>query len=165
MKAVVTTIIILALLVAGCGSSQRLAVSCLSSSDNDLEVLLGVHEGNAQAGIVGHFSAADDVEWNELTPDQLGGYVAFFLTQDVSITDTDEPSPLGPLLESLHAQPYIRFEALGPLRGSRRSVRPNYIGGTRFTMTPDGNIGVNVEYVTGDGVPTDVVRIGGSWRY
>jgi hypothetical protein len=137
----------------------------MSSSDNDLATLIGVVDGNAEAGLVGYFRTADDVEWNELTPDELGGYVALFLTQDATITDTEDPSPLGPLLESLHAQPYVRLEALAPLRGTHRFVRPNYIAGTRFTMTSDGNIAVNVEYVTGDGVPTDAVRVGGSVRF
>jgi outer membrane murein-binding lipoprotein Lpp len=163
MKTLLTTIAVLCLLVAGCNDSQ-MTVAALSSPNQDLTARVGVLQGDAEIGVTGKYNHADNVEWDELTPDIMGPYLLFHLTQDASIEDTAEPSPIGPLLESLHARPYAGLEVVGPFEGAR-SMQPNFIVGSTFTLDPAANIGLVVEYIDGDMVDTGEVYIGGVLRF
>jgi hypothetical protein len=144
-----------------------MSVTALSSPNQDLTGRVGVLHEDAEIGVVGKYRAADAVEWDELTPDEMGGYLLFHLTQDVSIEDTPDYAPvIGPILEALHARPYAGIEVVGDIgNGASRHFQPNFIIGTTFTLEPASNIGLVVEFVTGDAIDTDELYVGGTLRF
>jgi hypothetical protein len=144
-----------------------MAVTALSSPNQDLTARVGLLKGDAEVFVTGKYESADAVEWDELTPDQMGAGVLLHLTQDISIEDTPAYAPvIGPILEALHARPYAGFEVVGDIgNGASRHFQPNIILGTTFTIAPASNIGLVVEFVTGDAIETDEVYIGGRLRF
>lgn len=157
MKALVT-ILIVALLVAGCNGNMTASVMTGQKTDLDVKVgasLEAEDGGRTVAGVVVKYLKSDDIEWGP-GPDVIGGFVKFYLTQDITIEDTLEPSLIQPWLEALHAQPYAGLELVGNARHSARHVQPNWILGTAFTLSEDGNISLNIEYIDGDQAAGDV---------
>lgn len=147
-----TAILIIVLLLSGCNES-RMTTSVLSGQQTDLAFRAGILDGNTEAGAVVKYDVADEISWGP-QPDAYGGYIIFHLTQDVTIKDTQEISPLQPFLEALHARPYAGLELVGDR--SLKDVQPNWIAGTAFTLSEGGNISLNVEYVDGDFNSSDV---------
>ena len=153
----VTAILIVALLCVGCGENTKLTSTVFRGQYTDAKVLVGVQENNAEVGLLVGYVDTDDMEWGP-EPDYFGGYVKLYLTQDVTIEDTPDYSPLQPFLEALHAQPYVRMELIRPVDRSvsMDSLQPTWIAGTAFTLSEDGNIALNVEYLDGDFGEEDV---------
>lgn len=149
------------LLVAGCGGQMTSAV--LTGHDTDLAVRAGYLDDNTEVGMVVKYAVSDEIDWG-LEPDIYGGYIIFHLTQNVSIEDTPEYSPLKPFLESLHARPYAGMEIVGSPDKYLRRFQPNWIAGTAFTLSKDGNISLNVEYIDGEEAMGDV-GIGIQYRF
>jgi hypothetical protein len=168
MKTIITALAALCLLiVAGCNETQNIAVTAMSSSQRDLDARLGyLHGENTEVGVSAKYEVADSVEWDELTPDGLGPYVMFYPTIEAEITDLPALGPLGPILESFNAQPYGGIEIVGNIgNGEARNFQPNYILGTRFSIDQSPNVFLNVEFVTGDAIDTDQVKLGGTVRF
>ena len=151
MKTLLTLCLIL--LVAGCGG--QMTSSVMTAQNTDLAVRAGILDGDTEAGVVVKYATSDEIEWGP-EPDIYGGYVIFHLTQEVTIEDTPEYSILQPFLETLHARPYAGLEIVGSSDKSMRNFQPNWIAGTAFTLSEDGNISLNVEYVDGDFGSSDV---------
>ena len=163
-NALIMTIMMIALLVAGCGESQQITAWGLSSPNQDLTARVGVRDGDTEIFVTGKYEAADNVEWDRLTPTDVGAGILFHLTQEGSIEDTPDLAPIiGPLLETLNARPYAGIELVGPLEGEQRRIQYNFIAGTTFTL--DSNIGLVVEYIDGDQVETGGVYIGGVFMF
>jgi len=142
--------ILLMLLVAATGcQEEQITAWALTSQSTDLTARVGVENDNVEIGAVAKYANSAEIEWGP-EPDYAGGYLIFHLTQDVTIEDTPDPSPLKDFLEALHAKPYAGLEILGEVTGSQRSVQPNWIAGTTFSMSEDANWFLVTEYVDGD---------------
>jgi hypothetical protein len=166
MKKILLTIAVLLLVAAGCGENQQATIWGLSSPTQDLTARVGLQDGNAEIGVTAKYVVADDVEWDQLTPDLLGPYLAFYPSIDASVTDEPSPAPgpIGPWLESLHAKPYFGMEVVGALEG-KRSMQPNFFVGSVFTVDTASNIALVIEYLDGDMVDTGEVYIGGRLKF
>lgn len=168
MKTVIT-ILIMAVVVAlsGCSQNQTAAFTALTSQNTDLTLRGGVREGDTEIGGVIRRGKSSDMEWGPRF-DDLGVYVIFYLSHDVTITDTLDPSLIQPFLESLHAQPYAGLELVGSARHPLSNIRPNWMLGTAFTLAESGenNVALNVEYVDGDQIAGDVsIGIQGLYKF
>ncbi len=157
MKKLIVVIMTMVLLVAvGCSENQKVTVWGLSGQDMQLQARLGVEKDNTEVGAVVKYSVADDIEFGP-EPDIAGAYLIFHLTQEVTIEDTPDPSPLQPFLEALHARPYAGVELVGNVdRGNGGSIQPNWLFGTAFTLAEESNVALVVEYADGDQAPSDV---------
>ncbi len=158
---ILTAILIAALLaLSGCGPDQTAAFTALTGQNTDLDIKLGAlfdanDGGRTEAGVVVKYLKKDEIKWGP-EPDILGGYVKFYLSQEITITDTPEPSLIQPWLEAFKAQPYIGFEIVGSPNGTINEVQHNWILGTAFTLSDDTNISLNIEYIDGDQAHSDV---------
>ena len=146
--------VLMVLLLCGC-SGNKIALWGLSSSHTDATGRIGVDRGGAEVGIVAKQVISDEIEWGP-EPDLVGAYAIFHLTQDVTIADTEEHSPLQPILEALHARPYVGVEIVGSTDERARHAQPNWIAGTRFSLHPEGSIAIVTEYLDGDQARGDV---------
>ncbi len=167
MKYLLTILIATLLALSGCGPDQTAAFTALTGQDTDLTLRGGIREGDTEFGAVARRGKTSDIDWGPRF-DDLGAYVIFYLSQDITIADTRDPSLIQPFLEALHAQPYAGLELVGSARHIGSNVRPNWIVGTAFTLTEskEDNIAVNVEYVDGDQIAGDVsVGIQGKYRF
>jgi hypothetical protein len=139
--------------LAGCGDSQLTAWG-LTGQRTDVTTRIGVRQGDAELFGTVKYNRSSGADWDD--PDIAGGGVIFHLTQDGTITDTPDPSPIGPLLEALHVRPYAGIEVVGDTDARTRDFQENYIFGTAFTVGPDGNIALTVEYIDGSQTSSDV---------
>lgn len=148
---ILTTVLIMLIVVSGCTDGTKLETSVLRGQHVDMKVLAGVSKDNTGMGLLIGYNDIDDAEWGP-EPDFFGGYIQLDLTQDVTITDTPAYSPIKGILETLHAQPYIRAEFIRPVDRSVSidSLQPAWIAGTKFKVSQDGNFSFNVEYLDGD---------------
>lgn len=142
------------LVVTGCSSKQRTTVHALTGQDVDLTARVGVITeneglGGTEVGFTAKYARSSEIAWGP-EPDLVGGYLLFHLTQEVSIEDLPDRSPVAGLLEALHARPYAGLELVGPIDGEQRKVQPNWIVGTKFTIAPVSNWALLTEYVDGD---------------
>lgn len=153
MKTFIAALIVSAILAAGCGDSQITAWG-LTGQNTDLTLRGGLRSGNVEPFATVKYDVSSQAEYDD--PDIFGGGVLFHLTQEATIEDTLEPSPLGPLLEMLVGTPYAGAEYVGGTDDATRDFQINYIFGTAFTLGPDGNFALTVEYVDGDQMPSDV---------
>lgn len=153
MKKLVLTLALVLLIAAGCGDSQVTAWG-LTGQNTDLTLRGGLRQANAEVFGTVKYDVTSQAEFDD--PDIMGGGIIFHLSQDATIEDTLQPSPLGPLLEMLHAQPYAGLEIVGGTDSTTQEFQPNWIFGTAFTLGADGNFAVNVEYIDGDQMSSDV---------
>jgi len=157
MKKYIVTLFVLCL-ATGC-SNTKTTGWVLSGSRTDLIARVGLEiqeDGvlnHAEAGIVVKYGDSDEIKWE---PEIAGGYLLFHLTQDVTIEDTPSPSPIGPILEALHARPYAGLEIVGNTDSRVRNVQPNWIFGSRFGLSPDSSMSLVTEYSDGDQAAGDV---------
>ena len=144
------------LLVAVCGCSEnRITTWVMTGQDTDLVGRLGVENNGTEVGGVIKYGVSDDITWGP-EPEFAGAYLLFHLTQEVSIEDVGELSPLQPWLEQLHALPYAGLEVVGNTDSRFRNAQPNWIAGTKFVLDPEANVGLVVEYSDGDQARGDV---------
>ena len=168
-NALIMTIMMIALLVAGCGGQQRLTAWTLTAPTSDLTVLVGAERLNAEGtgatevGFVAKYAVSSEIPWGP-QPDQVGGYVNFWLSQLVGIEDLPEASPFKNLLEALHAQPFAGAELVVDVDGEGRKVGVNWQVGTLFTLDPLSDFGVAVLYLDGEREENGVY-IGGRGRF
>ena len=148
------TLICMVVLIAGCGEGN-LAGTVMTAQNTDLAIRAGYIVDNTEVGGVVKYVNSSEIEWGP-EPDLYGGYIIFHLTQDVSIKDTPEYSPLRPWLEALHAKPYAGLELVNNSWGDGLQIRPNWIAGTSFVLSEESNLALNVEYIDGDASSGDV---------
>lgn len=149
-------VVVCVFLLTGCNNDQRMTATALSGGNTDLSARIGVRTGDTEIGGLIKYVAKDDIEWGP-EPDFGGGYILFYLSQDVTIEDTPQSSILQPWLEALHAQPYAGLELVAACdTQSANDVQPNWIVGTRFTMTEDASAALVVEYIDGDQAAGDL---------
>lgn len=146
------TMLLAVMLCTGC-NEEKMAIWTGTSQETDLCARAGIvsGKGTTEVGVEVEYDRTSDVEWGP-TPDRVGPYVIFWLTQDMTITDTPESSPLKDVLESLHARPYVGMNLLGGVDDGWRNIQPNFKVGTMFTSGDGDDIGVYVEYKDGDSV-------------
>lgn len=151
-KVVLLTVASVLSLLAGC-SEQQLATTLMSGQDTDLKVLVGSRTGDVEVGGVIQYTKKDDIEWGP-EPTEVGVYVRYYLTQDVTVEDTPQPSVFAPWLEQFHARPYVGLDLMGSTDRSVRHVQPNWVIGTAFSLEDDvddvSRAFINVDYVDGD---------------
>jgi hypothetical protein len=146
MKYLLTVLCTLLCGIVGC-EEQQMTVWGITGQDTDLTARVGVLENNVEIGATAKYGVASEIEFGPV-PDRWGPYLLFHLTQVATIEDTPEPSPLQPFLEALHARPYAGVELV--TNDELNDVQPNWIAGSTFTLSEDGNIGLVVEYLDGD---------------
>ena len=157
--------IALAMVVAigGCNEQNRVATWLMTSSHTDLAARVGMENDGTEVGAVVKYGVADDIKWGP-EPEIAGGYILFHLTQDVTIEDYPDHSPLKPFLDLLHTRPYAGLEIVGSTDSRARNAQPNWIAGTAFTLTESDAAALIVEYSDGDQATGDVY-IGGVYRF
>lgn len=138
-----------AICLGGCGQYKP-AAWVMTSSETDLMGRLGVVRDNTEIGLTAKYARTSEVPWGP-EPDIAGGYLLFHLTQEVTIEDTPEPSPLKDFLEALHASPYAGLEIVGSVADDRLGdFQPNWIAGTKFTLDEGASWALVTEYTDGD---------------
>lgn len=157
--------LVVMIVTSGCGDTN-LALWGLSAPEQDLTARIGLERGNAEVGLTAKYVASESIalDEGEIEPDEIGGYLIFHLTQDVTVEDTPNRSPIAPFLESLHARPYAGLELVSPYSGDGRKFQPNWIVGTEFTIAPMDDFAFVVEYVDGE-QGTNGVFLGGRARF
>jgi len=150
-----TLVVVLLVAAAGCNEETRATAWVLSGQHTDLIARVGAENDNTEVGAVVKYVHRDEIKWGP-EPDIAGAYLLFHLTQDVTIEDTLKPSPIGPVLEALHARPYAGLEVVGNTDSRARNAQPNWIAGTRFSLSPGSRVALVVEYTDGDQAAGDV---------
>lgn len=159
---------VLLMTAVGCNENQRMTAWALSGQETDLDVRGGILDeltnvGGTEVGFTVKYARTNDIPWGP-EPDVIGGYLIFHLTQDVTIEDTPQASPLQDWLEALHARPYAGVELVGPIDGHQRKVQPNWILGSKFTLSEDSDWALVAEYLDGDQADGDV-SVGGMFKF
>jgi len=157
MNRLMVTLMLVSLLLAGC-YEQRMTTSVVTGQDTDLTVRAGYLMDGTEVGGVVKYGVADDIEWGPTNIDYAGPYIIFHLTQEATIEDLPDTSPLQPFLESLNARPYAGMELVANIEDGEHisDMRPVWVFGTSFTLTEDASTSLNVEYADGDRVRGDV---------
>ena len=160
--------IILLVTVAGCNDNQKITAWGLTAPGTDLTARVGLLTENAEIGgtevfMTAKYAKSDEIEWGP-EPDLIGGGIIFHLTQQATIEDLPDYSPLQGLFAMLRAMPYAGFELVGPISGEQREVQIDWILGTKFVLDPISDYAIVVEYLDGDQVAGDV-HIGIMARY
>lgn len=152
----ITLALLIGMLVTftGCNSNQHMTIWTLTGQDIDLTARVGVITensdiGGTEVGVVAKYLTSSEISWGP-EPDYVGGYLLFHLTQEVSIEDTPEASPIKDMLESLNVCPYAGLELVGGIGEHFEKVQPNWILGTKFTIDTVSNWALVAEYVDGD---------------
>lgn len=162
MKTIRMLLIVVLVGLMGCEESQ-MTVWTVTGQQTDLLARVGVEDSDGtEIGVEAMWDVSEDIEEDQWEPDLIGPYLIFNLSQEITITDTPEISPIKDLLESLNARPYTGIAILGSRLDS--DIQPQYIGGTKFYLTPDSQWALAVEYTTGD-VQPDEVYIGLTGRF
>jgi len=160
--------ILLALIAAagGCQNSNLTAWG-LSGHAADLVGRVGIERDDAEAGVTVKYWSSN-LDWGP-SPDAAGAYFIYHLTQEITVEDTPETSPIQDVLESLNARPYAGFEFVTPTGGRHRTVDMNWILGTSFTADPDRRWAFVTEYTAGNGAVSgrdnNVLSIGARGRF
>ena len=150
------------LLVALVGCEERQTTAwVMTAQDTDLTARVGSLKDNVEVGGTAKYGVSSEIEWGP-TPQSWGPYLLFHLTQDITVEDEPEASPLKPILDALHARPYAGLELV--TNDELNDVQPNWIAGTTFTLSEDGDVGLVVEYLDGDQQSGDT-HVGIVWRF
>lgn len=149
MKTLMAVVMLATLLVAGC-YEQRMTAWGLSAPNNDLTAMVGLENaaGTTEVALVAKCLKTSELDLGQ--PDLIGASITLWLTQDVTIEDTPEPSIIQPWLEAMHMRPYVRFETVTPIR--KQQWQPNWAVGSAFTMEELGDWAIITEYIQGDQV-------------
>ena len=152
MKKIGLLIVLLVVAVTGCNEEQMTAWVG-TSQETDLNLRVGVldDKGTTEIGVEAEYERSAGIE-PSYRPDRIGPYVIFWLTQEITIEDTPEPSPLKNLLEALSARPYAGVNLMGVPEDGWRDIQPNISVGSFFTIDPASDLGMYVEYKDGDTV-------------
>ena len=164
MKKVFGIMIVLLVVATGCQEEQMTAWVG-TSQETDLNLWVGVldDKGTTEIGVEAEYERSDGIE-PSYRPDRIGPYIIFWLTQEVTIEDTPEPSPLKDLLEALSARPYVGLNLMGVPDDGWRDIQPNIEVGSFFTIDPESDLGMYVAYKDGDNVvPGTYIGLAGRW--
>lgn len=148
-RKLITAVALMALVaVSGCFEEQQsLSVWVFTAPDADLTAYVGCYDGS-DVELGGVFKAYGG-EQEEL--DVLGLYLAYYVTQQATITDTGPQSPIAGLLESLSATPFVMVEFVSALHGEQRKLKTNFIAGTEFKTDPASPFSLVLQGIAGDG--------------
>jgi len=164
MKNCIVMLIMLLVVATGCQEEQMTAWVG-TSQETDLNLRVGVldDKGTTEIGVEAEYERSDGIE-PSYRPDRIGPYIIFWLTQEVTIEDTPEPSPLKDLLEALSARPYVGLNLMGVPDDGWRDIQPNIEVGSFFTIDPESDLGMYVAYKDGDNVvPGTYIGLAGRW--
>lgn len=162
---IVTSVIVLAVL-AGCNEEQRkVAVWGLTAHDADF-VGRVVTQVDADLWLGPQVSFWVEPEGDDYRPEAAGVVLIRTLTQEASIEDTPDPSPIGPIIEDMEARPYAGLALLFPWKNPKgtkplNNSRLNAIGGIEFSTDPDWKWSIVVEGMAGDGLISSEDDTGG----
>ena len=145
VKSVRITLLLVLLLVAGCGSGQ-VSTWALTAQDTDAKVLVGYNDG-WEAGVVATWHPTDDIPWGP-EPTGIGGYVGADTTWLLTAEDTHESAiPPFSWLDGLRAVPYGRLEWLDLVENDNfGNLELKAVAGTRFLLDEKGRASIAVEY-------------------
>jgi len=148
----VAMLLIVLFVIAGCNEEQ-MTTWIGTSQKTDINTGFGIldDKGTTEIGIEVEYDRSGDID-PSYRPDRIGPYILVWLTQQVTIEDTPEPSPFKDFLESLNARPYAGLNLLGVPEDGWRDIQPNFRAGTFFTVEPKSDLGIYTEYRDGDSV-------------
>lgn len=154
MKRIVGILIVLLVAAMGC-NEQRMTVSALTAPDADGVGRVGIESDGTELFATAKYYVSQDIPWGP-QPDIWGAGILFYPTLDLSFLDTPGPSLFGPLLETLHMQPYGGVEFNIPDDGTGRQVQNLWIAGSKFTLGEESDWALILEYQDGNqGVTSD----------
>ena len=164
IKRLLIVVIVALVGLMGCEESN-MSTWALTGQQTDLVAGVGIGDANgATIGLEVVYDISEGIEEDGWKPSKIGPYIEFNLSQVASITDTPEFSPIGDIIESFHAIPFIQLSILGSQDDS--DIEPNWMAGTKFYLTPESQWPIIFAYRDGDN-DRNGMFVGGSamWRF
>ena len=147
-------VVIVLLMAAGC-ADRDITASIMTGQRTDMKVLAGTEVAGIGVGAVVAYDTSSAIAWGP-EGSRLGFYIQGDPSWLLTAVDTEEAAPAGlSILDGLQVEPYGRIEWLDGSDDDNFDVRPQWIVGTRWLLSEDGEIAIVTEYSTGDAEPSD----------